>query len=111
MAAADPRQALLAVFDRLDPAQQRRLLAFAGALADRGAAVRRAVATQAADETVVMAIRRLGRSHVLSDRRRVMSRAAMLLGQHALHGRAASEVIAELEVLFEQHRDPGGSGA
>jgi hypothetical protein len=54
-------------------------------------------------ETVVMAIKRLTRSYPMIDRRKLMGPTSLLMSQHALQGRAATEVIDELELVFERH--------
>jgi len=53
-----------------------------------------------AQETVVMAIRRLTRTYPMLDRRKLMGPTSMAMSQHALQGRPAAEVIDELETLF-----------
>jgi len=45
------------------------------------------------------------------DRRRLMPEACNLMAQHALHGRAAAEVILELETVFaRQFESERGKG-
>lgn len=100
------RQALLAAFDGLDEAQQDALMDFAALLAAPGDGSRVAVMQpepRPVDESVVAAIRRLTRSYPAAERRRLMGPASMLMAQHALQGRAAVEVIDELETVFERH--------
>ncbi len=108
--ADEQEQALLAVFARLDGAQQDMLLEFAAFLAGRNAA---AVPDdplsppqpepRPAVESVVVAIKRLSRTYPMLDRRKLMGPTSQLMAQHALQGRAATEVIDELEVMFERH--------
>lgn len=63
-----------------------------------------------ADETVVMAIRRLARAYPMLERRRLVGDASRFLAQHALEGRDAKEVIDALELVFERHyRDTAGA--
>lgn len=81
-------------------------MAFAEALARDAAPARRRGArpgARPAGETVAKAIRRLARTYPMLDRRRLMPEACNLMAQHALHGRAAAEVIVELEAVFEKH--------
>jgi hypothetical protein len=96
---------LLDLFGKLAPDQQDRLIEFAELLAgdapSAGGDPR--VLPGPAGETVTMAIRRLARSYSMLDRRKLMGEASRLMGQHALEGRAAHEVIAELEAVFAQH--------
>jgi hypothetical protein len=97
---------LLDLFGRLAPAQQDKLIAFAELLAggapnaSRG---ERVIIARPTRETVTMALRRLVRSYPMLDRRRLMGEASQLMAQHALEGRAASEVIDDLEAMFERH--------
>ena len=101
----DKRQALLTVFDRLDQAQQDALMDFAALLAARGdcsPAAAMQPEPRPADESVVAAIRRLTRVYPAAERRRLMGPVSMLMAEHALQGRAAVEVIDELEVVFER---------
>lgn len=106
---ADERQqALLAAFGRLDERQQEMLLEFAAFMAARNAAAAPVMAPpqpepRPAEESVVLAIKRLSRTYPQIDRRRLMGPTSQLMAQHALQGRAAAEVIDELEVLFELH--------
>lgn len=102
---------LIGLFARLDPAQQETLLAFAEFLVVR--APQPSVPDEPpgepepverpADETVVMAIRRLTRTYPMLDRRKLFDATSRFMAQHALHGRAAAEVIDELEVVFAEH--------
>jgi len=106
--ANERQQALLAAFGRLDERQQEMLLEFAAFMAARNAAAAPVMAPlqpepRPAEESVVLAIKRLSRSYPQLDRRRLMGPTSQLMAQHALQGRAAAEVIDELEVLFELH--------
>jgi len=103
MTGSKRRQALLAAFDRLDAAQQDALMDFAAVLAARDAVAAPAAKPpepRPAGESVVAAIRRLTRVYPGIDRRRLMGPVSVLMAQHALQGRAASEVIDELEAVF-----------
>lgn len=108
---AEREQRLLALFARLDISQQDSLLEFASSLAARdvpsgAAAARPCPGPRPADESVALAIRRLTRGYPMLDRRKLMGPASALLAQHALQGRAAAEVIDELEQVFErQYRE------
>ena len=53
-------------------------------------------------ESVVMAIKRLTRTYPMLDRRKLMGPTSLLVSQHA-QGRAAVQIIDELEVVFERH--------
>lgn len=96
---------LLDLFGKLAPDQQDRLIEFAELLvADAPpAGDETRILPGPAGETVTMAIRRLTRCYPALDRRRLMGEASRLMAQHALEGRGAAEVIAELEAVFAWH--------
>lgn len=98
---ADREHALLEIFRALDARRRDELLEFAQALAAPPAEQRRE--PRPAEESVVLALRRLTRSYPMLDRRRLMGTASALLAQHALEGREAASVINELERVFESH--------
>lgn len=108
---------LLRIFERLAPEQQDKLIEFAEFLAvsdesrDAASVGEPRAIPRPADETVAMAIRRLVRTYPMLDRRRLMAEASQSLAEHALRGRAAREVIDELETVFARHyeryRDAG----
>ncbi len=105
MTGNERRQALLAVFDRLDARRQDTLMEFATTLAARDGDAMPAVirpGPRPADESVVAAIKRLIRVYPAAGRRRLMAPASMLMAEHALQGRPAKEVIDELEMMFER---------
>ena len=106
MTGSKRRQALLAAFERLDEAQQDVLMDFAARLAARDdGSVPEVMRPEPRppEESVVAAIRRLVRVYPAAERRRLMGPLTTLLAQHALQGRAAVEVIDELESVFERH--------
>jgi hypothetical protein len=99
---------LLDLFEQLAPEQQDRLIAFAeflgGSVPNAVGTVSEPVAIPRPDgERVTMAIRRLVRTYPMLDRKRLMAEASQFMAQHALEGRAAAEVIEELEGVFLQH--------
>jgi hypothetical protein len=99
-----PDRKLLDLFGRLAPGQQDKLIAFAEFLATSApAAGDPVVLPRPVRETVAMAIRRLVRSYPMIDRRKLMGEASRLMAQHALEGRAAAEVIDNLEAAFARH--------
>ena len=103
----DAEVRLLAIFRALEADDRHALQAYAEFLAVRGG-MRSTAATVAAEpapegETVVMAIKRLTRTDPMIERRKLIGRTSELMAEHALQGRAAVEVIAELEVVFEEH--------
>ncbi len=99
---------LLDLFERLAPEQQDGLIAFAeflgGSASPAAGTASEPVAIPRPDgERVTMAIRRLVRSYPMLDRKRLMAEASQFMAQHALEGRAAREVIDELEAVFARH--------
>lgn len=105
---AEGESALLDIYRTLDAQRQNELLEFARALAAPVAEPCRE--PRPADESVVLALRRLVRSYPMLERRRLMGTASALMAQHALEGRAAAEIIDELELVFERHYLESGSG-
>jgi hypothetical protein len=105
---ADGEDMLLAIYRRLDARRRNEVLEFAQALAVPLAEPRRE--PRPAEESVVLALRRLRRSYPMLDRRRLMGPASALMAQHALQDRAPAEVIDELELLFERHYSESGRG-
>ncbi len=105
----DEEKKLLAVFCELSPEQQETLMAFAEFLVARtGRGIAAAPAQplpieRPAEETVVMAIKRLVRTYPMLDRRRLLAETSRFIAEHALEGRAAGEVIDELEAVFAKH--------
>ena len=101
-----PDRRLLDLFGRLAPGQQDKLIAFAEFLTARTPGAgngKPAVVPRPARETVTMAVRRLVHSYPMLDRRQLMAEASQFMAQHALEGRAASEVITDLEAVFARH--------
>ena len=54
-------------------------------------------------ETVVAAIKRLRRTYHMLDHGELLNETSFLMSSHVLQGRAASEVIDELEALFARY--------
>lgn len=102
-------QKLLAIFEGLAPEQQDKLIEFAEFLAvgdagaDKSMVAEPKIMPRPREETVTMAIRRLVSTYPMLDRRRLMAETSHCLAEHALHGRAAHEVIDELEIVFARH--------
>lgn len=97
------------IYARLGEADRATLLAFAQFLAERSGAVVAAVDTtpkpiaRPAQESVVGAIKRLSASYHMLDRSKILHETSALMTQHMMQGRAAEEVIDELEILFQRH--------
>jgi hypothetical protein len=104
------QQTMLEIFGRLDTQQQDALLDYAAMLvADDDSAPQPEPRPET--ESVVLAIKRLSRGCPVSDRRKLMGPVSLLMAQHALQGRAAAEVIDELELLFRQHHSGAARSA
>lgn len=56
-----------------------------------------------AQESVVKAIKRLRATYPMLDRAKLIHETSALMSQHLMQGRAASEVINDLEALFQTH--------
>lgn len=56
-----------------------------------------------AEETVIAAIKRLTASYPMLEKDKIFNETSALMMQHMVQGRAANEVIDELEKIFEQH--------
>ncbi len=58
-----------------------------------------------AEESVIAAIKRLSASYPMLDKDKLLTETSSLVTQHIMQGRAANEVIDELEQIFECHFD------
>lgn len=56
-----------------------------------------------AEETVIAAIKRLSASYPMLDKDKMLTETSSLVAQHLVQGRAANEVIDELEQVFERY--------
>jgi hypothetical protein len=102
-----PEKRLLALLQRLPPEQVQRLLEYAEFLLERhGLPEESPEPTEIprpAEETVIQAIKRLSTSYPMLDRRMLFNDTSVLMTQHVLGGRAAIEIIDELERVFRRH--------
>jgi hypothetical protein len=103
---------LLDLFDRLGQDDRRTLLAFAEFLAarpqnelpeDESVPETPKAIERPGEESVVAAIRRLSETYFMLDRQDMLNDTAALMGAHVMQSRPASDVIDELEVVFETH--------
>ncbi|AOU98590.1 Crp/Fnr family transcriptional regulator [Acidihalobacter yilgarnensis] len=99
---------LQALFEDLPEHERRTLLAFAEFLASRAPKTAPVAQTPVPQprpekESVVKAVRRLSATYPMLDKAKMLNQTSALMAQHVMHGRAAVEVIDELEVLFESH--------
>ena len=100
---------LLALYEKLPAAEQQTLLAYAEFLQERCSAQQPAEprpvelplqVERPQQESVVAAIRRLSKSYAMLDKKTLLHETADLMSAHVLKGRAAAEVIDDLEALF-----------
>ncbi len=102
------RRELMECWELLDGPERRSVLDFARYLSTRSVATGDQIPTPSTQprpesETVVAAIKRLRRVYHMVDRREVMGETATLMSCHVIEGRAAVDVIDELERVFELH--------
>ena len=95
------------IFSDLPDAQAAALLEYAEFLATRYGGPKEITSPleiqRPPEESVVKAIRRLGATYPMLDRSKMLNETSSLMTQHVLHGRAAAEVIDELEIMFKRH--------
>lgn len=96
------------LFAKLPEADRQTLLAFAEFLASRAPAASEPLLEpqlepRPAKESVVGAIKRLSRSYPMLDKAKMLNDTSALMTQHLMQGRAAAEVIDDLQALFERH--------
>jgi len=100
---------LLSLAERLSPEEQTNLLDYAEFLVSRSSHSLEPDITspldlpRPADETVVAAMRRLSATYPMLNMDKLLHEASGLMSEHIMQGRAAVEVIDELQLLFEQH--------
>lgn len=99
---------LIELFHGLETGEREMLLSFAEFLATRGPRSERParqpceplMLPRPDNETVIAAIKRLSRTYPMLEREALLGEASSLMSAHLLQGRAAREVIDELETLF-----------
>jgi hypothetical protein len=100
---------LLGLFRDLPAEQQDTLLAFAEFLAGRAAANKPVVSSRPltihrpAEEKVVQAIKRLRETYPMLDHGKMLHEVSHHMTQHVMQGKAAKDVIDELELVFRAH--------
>ena len=107
------RQQLLRAFDTLDDATQEQLVDFAeflsarhGTSSDEQPPAEPRDIPRPAEETVIAAVRRLSETYHMLDKAPMLHQTTSLVSAHIMQGRPATEVIDELELLFEsRYRD------
>jgi hypothetical protein len=101
-----PEKRLLALYNGLPEAERKSLLDFAEFLAGRAVSLAPAVPQEPlpiprpADETVVAGMKRLRETFPMIDHSKMLHEASGLMAEHMMQGRAAVEVIDELETMF-----------
>ena len=108
---------LLAIFSDLDENDQNSLISFAQFLLEKAQQEGRyqleeqiiVEIVRPKQEKVIAAIKRLSATYPMLPKDSLMNQTASLMSEHILKGRAASEVIDELEKLFrlryEDHKN------
>lgn len=112
---------LLEYFASLDVSGQSTLLEFAAFLSSRSKKAIEPESFKVAQEpqtierpekeSVVAAIKRLSETYPMLEKKHLIHEISGLMAQHMLQGRAADDVIDELEIIFrghyERHHDKG----
>ena len=98
---------LAQIFDALPEHDQKTLMDFAEFLQSRAPAVEPVVEQpvdipRPEEESVVAAIKRLNQTYPMVERSSLFNETSELMMQHMLRGRAAEDIIDELEQLFER---------
>jgi len=99
-------KSLLEIFESLDAERQRSLLHFAQYLHSQGGLVKKEIGVprdipRPESETVVGAIKRLKHTYPMVESMAVFSAASSLMTDHMVKGRDATEVINDMEKLFD----------
>ena len=100
-------QQLSQIFSSLPEAEQKTLLDFAEFLKSRAPEVASVPAEpiqipRPDEESVIAAIKRLNQTYPMIERKTLLNETSDLMMQHMMRGRAAMEIIDELEALFER---------
>jgi hypothetical protein len=98
---------LLEIYKKLPDSEQAKVLSFAEFTAAncelRDIKVEQPVFVEGpADESVVAGIKRLSGVYHMIDRSKILHETSALMAEHMLQGRAAAEVIDDVERLFER---------
>jgi len=102
---------LLTLFKRLSETDRQSLMAFAEFLRSRDEAAPGGPVPEPQpiprpeSESVVAAIKRLSATYPMLDRPELLNESSTLMTQHVMQGRAAAEVVDELEALFRRFYD------
>lgn len=104
---------LITIFADLDKDDQNSLAAFAEFLLDKAKKEGRyqleeqiiVEISRPKEEKVVAAIKRLSATYPMLPKDSLMNQTASLMSEHILKGRAAVEIVDELEILFKNRFD------
>jgi len=108
---------LLASFRKLGDADRETLQKFAEFLSGNVDQPAKAAPTEPVaiprpgKESVIKAVKRLTATYPMIDTKEIFHQTSSLMNQHLLSGKAANEVIDELEALFRQTWDKMQSGS
>jgi len=106
---------LIAIFDTLSTDSQQSVLDYAEFLSQRDCAIQSSVPDEPdqkqqpvhkprpENENIINAIKRMRATYFMLNTDELLNSTSALMTQHIVHGRAADEVIDELEALFESH--------
>ncbi len=99
---------LNALFEKLDEQWQQQLLDFARFLVERHPQQVQVISEpveieRPEEESVVGAMKRLSATYPMLDKQHLFNEASALMAEHMLQGRAAVEVIDQLEDVFLRH--------
>nr|WP_242467262.1 Crp/Fnr family transcriptional regulator [Ectothiorhodospira shaposhnikovii] len=105
---ASSERRLRGLYRGLSAADRDTLLAFAEFLAGRAAAAPISIPApepipRPEEESVIRAMKRLSATYPMLDKARLLNETSQLMTQHVMQGRAAVEVIDELEAVFARH--------
>ncbi len=100
-------QHLSKIFSELPEAEQKTLLDFAEFLQSRAPQIKFVSLVplqipRPAEESVVAAIKRLNQTYQMIERSTLLNETSDLMMQHMLRGRAARDIVDELELLFNK---------
>ncbi len=113
MSLAEDKKKLARIVSSLSAPQRATLLEFAEFLLSRTGSVKQPGQTvpvqepepipRPEKETVINAIKRLSKTYTMLDKAKLLNHTSSLMSQHIIHGRAAAEVIDELEKVFAEY--------
>ena len=100
---------LQSLAQKLSADEQKTLLEYAEFMVSRSSHVVEAISETPLDiqrpegESVVAAMQRLSKTYPMLDMEKLLHEASGLLSQHVMQGRAALDVIDDLQVMFERY--------